>query len=167
MTKSVNRLYLIAEATARASDGEPDNIWDRLTDYALERDAALDGGAGRVFRGWSREQVKIMLAYHAAKKTLVYYQLFGGQVAGLLTWHRTPPGAGWEWVEQWKEDVPGGDVLLAHAFADSAMVRRFGCMEFLRRVPDAPNVPVRAYRWKRGEPRLVLYPFKNFIRLLS
>jgi len=121
----------------------------------------------KIFGSWGTDIIRLMVAYHWAKNTLIVSEK-DGEIDGVFMWYRCNANDGWEFVDEWKPDRPDGDaVFLAFLHCNNNDSLRRGVLNFIEMVPDVFSLKLFAFRVKNKKPTLVTYSPKLFQKLLT
>jgi len=77
---------------------------DRVTKFCM------DNESDKVFGGWGEDIIRLLVAYHWAKQTLLVDEE-DGEIKGMFMWYKCNESDGWEFIHEWKEDRPDGDAI--------------------------------------------------------
>lgn len=154
-------LYSVVAALERGTQREALAFIDAVTDFCVENENE------KVFGGWGRETIRLLVAYHLAKGTLIT-QVREGKITAMFMWYRLNESDGWEFIHEWKPDRPEGDSLfLAFLHAtDNASFRQI-VLDFLQQEPLARSLKLFGSRLRNGVSTRVRYTPRLFTKILN
>lgn len=134
---------------------------DRVTDYCMSRDD------DKVFGGWDREPIRLLVAYHWAKGTLLVHEK-DGEVDGMFMWYRCNESDDWDFITNWEPDRPDGDaVFMAFLHAESSKTFKELVLDFLHTEPAVFTHKLFGSRLRNGKSTRIVYTPKLFQKLLA
>lgn len=123
---------------------------------------------GKVFDGWDKELIRLMIAYHWAKKTLIVHQDEVGAIKGVFMWYNCNEDDGWHFINKWHPDREDGDcIFLAFLFAKNTPAFRDLALDFLSQCPEALEKKKIGLRYRSGFPKRVTYDNRLFKKILN
>jgi len=123
---------------------------------------------GKVFDGWDEELIRLMVAYHWAKKTLIVHQDELGGIKGVFMWYNCNEEDGWHFINKWHPDREDGDsIFLAFLFAKDTPAFKELTLDFLNRCPEALEKKKLGLRYRSGFPKRVTYDNRLFKKILN
>lgn len=128
------------------------------------RYAVLADG-GKVFLGWSEEEMRGLLAERMRRGRIALHRT-EGKIDGLITWFRVP--AGFSPEDGFPEDDDqGGELFIGSMEADNPEARKALIMGLIRREPDSLWLDITAARARKpGEAQRKQSLTKKFIAKL-
>ncbi len=127
-----------------------------------------DNENGKVFDGWEEELIRLMVAYHWAKKTLIVHQDELGGIKGVFMWYNCNEEDGWHFINKWHPDREDGDsIFLAFLFARDTPAFKELTLDFLNRCPEALEKKKLGLRYRSGFPKRVTYDNRLFKKILN
>lgn len=134
---------------------------DRVTKFCM------DNESDKVFGGWGEDIIKLLVAYHWAKGTLLVDEE-NGEIKGMFMWYKCNESDGWEFIHEWKEDRPDGDAIFL-AFLCSVSPASFKrlVVSLLDQEPAIFTHKLFGSRVRNGASTRVNYSLKLFKKLLS
>jgi len=155
---------LLASVQVALQDGnQPEAVReiDRIVDFCITHEN------GKVFDGWDRGTVQLMVAYHIAKNTLIYIQQ-DDEIKGVFMWYNCNNDDNWNFVYDWIPDRPDGDsVFLAFLFSESTPFFKELTELFLKTGVNIEGKRLFGIRHRNGFPKKVEYNQKLFKKILS
>jgi hypothetical protein len=134
---------------------------DRVVKFCLENES------DKVFGGWGEDIIKLLVAYHWAKGTLLVDEE-NGEIKGMFMWYKCNESDGWEFIHEWKEDRPDGDsIFLAFLCSTSPASFKRLVVNFLNQEPATFTHKLYGSRLRNGVSTRVNYSLKLFKKLLS
>ena len=131
-------------------------------------DFCLDHENGKVFRDWDKELIRLMVAYHWAKKTIIVHYNDDNNVQCVFMWYNCNEEDGWEFINNWEEDREDGDsIFLAFLFAEGKDAFKELTQDFLSRCPEALEKNKISIRPRNGLPTRVQYDNRLFKKILN
>lgn len=158
---SHNNLLSSVQVALR-SGNQPEAVqWiDSIVDFCIKHEN------GKVFDGWEREDVQLMVAYHIAKKTLIYVHE-DGEIKGVFMWYNCNHDDNWNFVQDWTPDRPDGDsVFLAFLFSESTPYFK-ELTELFLKSEDTADKRLLGIRYRNGFPKRVEYKPELFKKILA
>ena len=123
---------------------------------------------GKVFDGWDEELIRLMVAYHWAKKTLIVHQDELGAIKGVFMWYNCNEDDGWHFINKWHPDREDGDsIFLAFLFARDTPAFKELTLDFLTKCPEALEKKKLGLRYRSGFPKRVTYDNRLFKKILN
>ena len=111
------------------------------------------------------EDVQLMVAYHIAKKTLIYVHE-DGEIKGVFMWYNCNHDDNWNFVQDWTPDRPDGDsVFLAFLFSESTPYFK-ELTELFLESEDTADKRLLGIRYRNGFPKRVEYKPELFKKIL-
>jgi hypothetical protein len=134
---------------------------DRVTDYCMSRND------DKVFGGWDREPIRLLVAYHWAKGTLLVHEK-DGEVDGIFMWYRCNLSDDWSFITEWMPDRPDGDsIFMAFLHAESSKTFKELVLNFLRSEPAIFTLKLFGSRVRKNQTTRIMYTPKLFLKLLA
>ncbi len=135
---------------------------DEVADYCIKNVNE------KLFKDWSQEMIRLMVAYHWAKKTLIVSYDEGNHVNGLFMWYNCNEDDGWDFITNWEEDKEDGDaIFLAFISADSMDIVKENMNRFVSMQPDLLSKKLIAFRLKNGIHTKMNYNNRIFKKILK
>ena len=134
---------------------------DRVTKFCM------DNGNEKVFGGWGEDIIRLLVAYHWAKQTLLVDEE-DGEIKGVGMWYKCNESDGREFLDEWMEDRPDGDSIFP-AFlccTSTASFKRI-VVNFINREPAVLTHKMYGSRLRNGVDTRVNYSLRIFKKLLS
>jgi hypothetical protein len=155
-------LQSVQLALQNATQDEAMRHIEEVVDFCIEHEN------GRVFDDWDRNTVKLMVAYHWAKDTLLVLRDDEGNVKGVFMWYHCNESDDWEFVANWEEDRENSDsIFLAFLFAADSESFKQLTRDFLSKCPEAKEKKLLGMRYRSGFPRRITYTYKLFKKILA
>ena len=115
---------------------------------------------------FSSEVVRLLIAYHYLKNTLIYHTS-GGKIDGLLMWYRCNEKWDWDDIVNWTPDDPKGDCyFLAFCWAQGPALRALA-LELINRQPEVIRGKLFGCRERQDGPRIVEYDQRLLVKILQ
>jgi hypothetical protein len=134
---------------------------DRVTEFCVKNEDE------KVFGGWGRDIIRLLVAYHWAKGTLLVHET-AGEVDGMFMWYRCNESDDWSFIHEWMPDRPEGDSLfLAFLMASSSRSFRELVLNFLATEPAVFTHKLFGSRLRNGKSTRIVYTPKLFQKLLT
>ncbi len=128
----------------------------------------VDHENGKVFYEWDEEIIRLMVAYHWAKNTLIVKQNDEGGIRGVFMWYNCNEDDGWSFINNWEPDREDGDsIFLAFVFAEDTPSFKDLALEFLSKCPSALEKKKLGIRYRSGFPQRVEYDNRLFKKILN
>ena len=119
-----------------------------------------------VLEHFSSEVVRLLIAYHYLKNTLIYHTS-GGKVDGLLMWYRCNEKWDWDDIVNWTPDDPKGECyFLAFLWAKGPALRNLA-LELINRQPEVIRGKLFGCRERQDGPRIVEYDQRLLVKILQ
>ena len=135
---------------------------DEVVDFCIEHEN------GKVFDGWDKELIRLMVAYHWAKKTIIVHYNNKDNIQGVFMWYNCNADDGWDFINNWEPDRENGDsIFLAFLFAESKDAFKQLTEDFLDRCPEALEKNKIGIRHRSGFPKRVNYDNRLFKKILN
>jgi len=135
---------------------------DEIVDFCLEHEN------GKVFDGWDKELIRLMVAYHWAKKTIIVHYNDEDNIQGVFMWYNCNEDDEWEFINGWEADREDGDsIFLAFLFAKEKDSLKKMTKNFLARCPEVLEKNKISIRQKNGVPTRVNYDNRLFKKILN
>jgi len=135
---------------------------DEIVDFCIEHEN------GKVFENWDKELIRLMVAYHWAKQTLIVHYNEDTSIRGVFMWYNCNEDDGWEFINNWEADREDGDsIFLAFLFADGKGALKELTIDFLNRCPEAFEKNKLGIRPRGGLPTRVTYTNRIFKKILN
>jgi hypothetical protein len=156
-------LHQVLTALERGRQTEALAWIDKLVAFCIENEN------GKVFDEWEPETVRTMVAYHAAKNTLVAVVDKDGNPAAVIMYYVCNEADDWRFVTQWQPDRPDGDsIFLAFLFAANRRALGELAWQLIGHEPRILTHTLLGIRHKRHQgPQRVRYDLRLFHRLLN
>ena len=123
---------------------------------------------GKVLGEAEEDVIRLIVAYHWAKKTLYTKFNESGELEAVFMWYHCDEDDDWNFVTDWEPDKEDGDsIYLAFLYTSSTEAFRDGAKGFLEQCPQALNKKLFGIRRRRGIPRRVNYTQKLFKKILE
>ena len=134
---------------------------DRVVDFCVKNEN------DKVFGGWGINIIRLLVAYHWAKGTLLVHET-DGKVDGMFMWYRCNESDDWSFVHEWMPDRPDGDSLfLAFLMATNSRSFRELVLNFLESEPAVFTHKLFGSRLRNGKSTRIVYTPKLFQKLLT
>ena len=135
---------------------------DEVVDFCIQHEN------GKVFQDWDKELIRLMVAYHWAKQTLIVHYNEDTSVRGVFMWYNCNEDDGWEFINNWEADREDGDsIFLAFLFAEGKDAFKELTQDFLLRCPEALEKNKISIRYRSGFPKRVNYDNRLFKKILN
>ena len=135
---------------------------DEVVDFCIEHEN------GRVFEDWDKELIRLMVAYHWAKQTLIVHYNEDTSIRGVFMWYNCNEDDGWEFINNWEADREDGDsIFLAFLFAEGEDAFKDITRDFLSRCPEVFEKNKIAIRPRGGQPTRITYTNRFFKKILN
>ena len=135
---------------------------DEVVDFCIQHEN------GKVFQDWDKELIRLMVAYHWAKQTLIVHYNEDTSVRGVFMWYNCNEDDNWSLVQNWEAADPDGNAMfLAFLFADSTNVFKRITQNFIIKCPEVMQKKLISIRYRNHQPTRVEYTPKLFNRILS
>ena len=135
---------------------------DEVVDFCVEHEN------GKVFDGWDKELIRLMVAYHWAKQTLIVHYNEDTSIRGVFMWYNCNEDDGWEFINNWEADREDGDsIFMAFLFADGEDAFKDVTRDFLSRCPEVLEKNKIAIRPRGGLPTRINYTNRFFKKILN
>ncbi len=135
-------------------------LFDRLYDFIYSSPENRE-----VVHGFDPDVVRLLIAYHYLKGTLVWHST-EGEIDGLLMWYRCQDWT-WEDIISWRQDDPDGDsFFLAFLWAKPGGMRDL-CLQLIAKAPDVITHRIFGLREKKDGPTLIEWTTKILVRVLK
>ena len=119
-----------------------------------------------VLNHFDEEVVRILIAWHYLKKTLIYHTT-DGEVDGLFMWYRTTDKWTWDDILKWTPDDPTGKCFfLAFLWAEGPALRRM-TLELIDRQPEVIRGRLFGCRERQDGPSIVEYDQRLLVKILQ
>tara|TARA_R110002050_G_scaffold111022_2_gene224123 strand:+ start:5109 stop:5591 length:483 start_codon:yes stop_codon:yes gene_type:complete len=123
---------------------------------------------GKVFDGWDEDLIRLMVAYHWAKKTLIVHKNEDKTIRGVFMWYNCDKSDGWNFVNNWEPDKEDGDsIFMAFLFADGKDSFKELTKDFINKCPEALTKNKIGLRYRNGFPKRILYTNKLFKKIIN
>lgn len=153
---------LTSVQAAIQSGNQPEAMQEinRIVDFCIQHEN------GKVFDDWDRGIIELMVAYHAAKDTLIV-DYDKDDIKGVFMWYNCDYEDDWNFVLQWEPDREDGDsIFMAFLFADSTEAFRNLTRFFTHRI-QGQDKHLIGIRHRNGVPTRVEYTPKLFKKILE
>tara|TARA_R110002051_G_scaffold154782_3_gene226959 strand:+ start:14732 stop:15367 length:636 start_codon:yes stop_codon:yes gene_type:complete len=135
-------------------------LFDRLYDFIYSTPENVE-----VVHNFDPEVVRLLIAYHYLKGTLVWHST-EGEIDGLLMWYRCQDWT-WDDIIAWKPDDKDGDsFFLAFLWSKPGGMRGL-CLQLIAKVPEVITHRLLGLREKKDGPRLIEWSQKLLVRVLK
>jgi len=122
---------------------------------------------GKVLGEAEEDVIRLIVAYHWAKKTLYTKFNESGELEAVFMWYHCDEDDDWNFVTDWEPDKEDGDsIYLAFLYTSSTEAFRNGTRGFLEQCPQALNKKLFGIRRREVIPRRVNYTQKLFKKIL-
>lgn len=127
------------------------------------------GKYGEVLDDWEPELVRLLIAYHLAKDTLLCERDEDGKIAGIVMWYTCNSDDTFQFIADWEPDREGGDsVFLAFLYASSTKALKKLTLSLIEKEPSVLHKKLIGLRMKHGNvPTRMDYTQKLFSKILS
>lgn len=134
---------------------------DRVVAFCVKNES------DKVFGGWGEDIIRLLVAYHWAKGTLLVHET-DGEVDGMFMWYRCNESDDWSFIHEWKPDRPDGDSLFL-AFLQATSPRSFKelVLNLLHTEPAVFTHKLFGSRLRNGQSTRIVYTPKLFQKLLA
>ena len=123
---------------------------------------------GKVLGEAEEDVIRLIVAYHWAKKTLYTKFNESGELEAVFMWYHCDEDDDWNFVTDWEPDKEDCDsIYLAFLYTSSTEAFRNGTRGFLEQCPQALNKKLFGIRRREGIPRRVNYTQKLFKKILE
>lgn len=135
---------------------------DEVVDFCVEHEN------GKVFDGWDKELIRLMVAYHWAKQTLIVHYNEDASVRSVFMWYNCNKDDGWNFINNWEPDREDGDsIFLAFLFAEGKDSFKDLTKDFINRCPEALTKNKIGLRYRNGFPKRVNYDNRLFKKIIN
>ena len=135
---------------------------DEVVDFCIQHEN------GKVFQGWDQELIRLMVAYHWAKQTLIVHYNEDTSVRGVFMWYNCNEDDGWEFINNWEADREDGDsIFLAFLFAEGKDAFKKLTQDFVDKCPEVLTKNKIGLRYRSGFPKRVNYDNRLFKKILN
>lgn len=123
---------------------------------------------GKVLDGWERDTIKLLVAYHMAKDTLLVGYDADNKIDGVFMWYHCNSDDDWFMVYDWDADKPDGDaIFMAFVYAANKEALKKLTANFILKCPEAYTKQLLGIRYRQGSPKRVKYTTKLFQKILE
>jgi len=123
---------------------------------------------GKVFEGWDKELIRLMVAYHWAKKTLIVHKNEDRTIRSILMWYNCDKGDGWNFINNWEPDKEDGDsIFMAFLFAEGKDSFKELTKDFINKCPEVLTKNKIGIRYRSGFPKRMIYSNKLFKKIIN
>ena len=155
-------LQSVQLALHNAEQKEALNQIDKAVNFCIKHEN------GKVFDGWDKDLIRLMVAYHWAKETLIVHTHDDGTIRGVFMWYNCNKEDGWNFINDWEPDRKNGDsIFLAFIFAEGKDSLKEITKDFLYRCPEALEKNKISLRYKGGFPRRINYDNRLFKKIIN
>ena len=155
-------LQSVQLALQNATQKEALAFIDRVVDFCIEMEN------GKVLDGWPRHLIKLLVAYHMAKDTIIIKQGKEGKILGVLMWYHCNEDDDWFFVKNWRSDRSNGDaIFMAFLFAMDNLTFKQITHDFIVKCPDVMHKKLLGIRYRNSAPTRVVYSTKLFKKILG
>jgi len=135
---------------------------DEVVDFCIQHEN------GKVFQDWDKELIRLMVAYHWAKQTLIVHYNEDTSVRGVFMWYNCNEDDGWEFINNWEADREDGDsIFLAFLFAEGKDAFKKLTQDFVDKCPEVLTKNKIGLRYRSGFPKRVNYDNRLFKKILN
>ena len=135
---------------------------DEVVDFCIQHEN------GKVFQDWDKELIRLMVAYHWAKQTLIVHYNEDTSVRGVFMWYNCNEDDGWEFINNWEADREDGDsIFLAFLFAEGEDAFKQLTHDFFDKCPEVLTKNKIGLRYRSGFPKRVNYDNRLFKKILN
>lgn len=133
-----------------------------IVDFCIEHEN------GKVLEGWERETIRLLVAYHMAKETLLVSYDQDQKIDGVFMWYNCNSDDDWFMVYDWDADKPEGDaIFMAFVYAANNEAFKKLTANFMVKCPEAQTKKLLGIRYRQGSPKRVEYTPKLFQKILA
>ena len=155
-------LQSVQIALQNAEQKEAIDFIDRVVDFCVEHEN------GKVFDGWEEEMIRLMVAYHWAKQTLIVHHNEDETIRGVFMWYNCNRDDGWNFINNWEPDREDGDsIFMAFVFADGKDSFKKLTQDFIDKCPEVLTRNKIGLRYRNGFPKRILYTNKLFKKIIN
>jgi hypothetical protein len=123
---------------------------------------------GKVFDNWGKDLIRLMVAYHWAKETLIVHTHEDGTIRGVFMWYNCNKEDGWNFINNWEPDEEDGDsIFMAFLFADSKDSFKDLTKDFINKCPEVLTKNKIGLRYRSGFPKRILYSNRLFKKIIN
>jgi hypothetical protein len=134
---------------------------DRVTEFCVKNEDE------KVFGGWGRDIIRLLVAYHWAKGTLLVHEK-DGEVDGMFMWYRCNESDDWSFIHEWMPDRPDGDsIFMAFLHATSPRSFKELVLNFMQSEPAVFTHKLFGSRLRNGKSTRINYTPRLFQKLLT
>ena len=138
------------------------SLVEELYRYTLQSDDNAE-----VLHDFPERVVRVLIALHFSKGTLIYHRDHRHEIDGLLMFYRCNQEWTWEDIREWKADDPKGDsFFLAFLWAGPGAMKDM-CIDLIRKVPEVITHKLLGLREKKDGPKLVRYDQRVLVKILK
>jgi hypothetical protein len=135
---------------------------DEVVDFCIQHEN------GKVFQDWDQGLIRLMVAYHWAKQTLIVHYNEDTSVRGVFMWYNCNEDDGWEFINNWEADREDGDsIFLAFLFAEGEGALKELTLDFISRCPEVLEKNKIGLRYRNGFPKRVNYDNRLFKKIIN
>jgi len=135
---------------------------DEVVDFCIQHEN------GKVFQDWDKELIRLMVAYHWAKQTLIVHYNEDTSIRGVFMWYNCNEDDGWEFINNWEADREDGDsVFLAFLFAEGEGAFKELTQDFVDKCPEVLTKNKIGLRYRNGFPKRVNYDNRLFKKIIN
>lgn len=154
-------LSSVHTALKNGTQKEALQVIDKIVNFCIEHEN------GKVFDGWDRETIRLMVAYHYAKGTIIVI-FDDSEVKGVFMWYNCDSKDGWDFVQDWHPDREDSDsIFLAFLFASDTETFKELTKNFISIHPNYSQKKLIGIRYRKGFPTRVEYDSKLFNKILK
>lgn len=135
---------------------------NKLVDFCIEHEN------GKVLASWPEEQIKLLVAYHLAKDTLLFEQDDEGNIQGVFMWYNCNQDDGWGFIQNWDpDDLDGDSIFMAFLFASNTDTFKRMTQNYIIKCPEVMQKILLGIRYRKHRPTKVTYTPKLFNKILN
>ena len=155
-------LHSVQLALQNATQKEAIDFIDKVVDFCIEHEN------GKVFDGWDEEMIRLIVAYHWAKQTLIVHHNADESIKGVFMWYNCNKDDGWNFINNWEPDREDGDsIFMAFLFSEGKDSFKELTKDFINKCPEVLTKNKIGLRYRNHKPTKVEYTPKLFNRILS
>ena len=155
-------LQSVQLALQNAEQKEALNEIDKAVKFCIKHEN------GKVFDGWDKDLIRLMVAYHWAKKTLIVHKNEDNTIRGVFMWYNCNKDDGWSFINNWEPDREDGDsIFMAFIFADSKDSFKNLTKDFINKCPEVLTKNKIGLRYRSGFPKRIIYTNKLFRKIIN
>jgi hypothetical protein len=155
-------LQSVQLALHNGSQAEAIELIDKVVDFCIKHEN------GKVLDGWPRDLIKLLVAYHMAKDTILIDAGKDEEIQGVYMWYNCNEDDDWSFVQNWLPDQEDGDaIFMAFIYASDNEAFKRITANFILKCPEVTTKKLLGIRHRQGTPTRVTYTPKLFNKILG